>query len=152
MPRSISAVCLHPFRADYSNNNNGTSSHEVSIQRKSEKFCWTGCLSVWDKEFFPSRYNKISCTMKTFLTLCITVIAISAFAQQRPAAPPPPPPPPPRQVIPRVNQMPLLLRNQVRQFLHQVGQFLLLVRLARRSHQPREFLPSQAGLQCPERL
>jgi biopolymer transport protein ExbB len=33
--------------------------------------------------------------MKTFLTLCVTLIAISAFAQQRPAAPPPPPPPPP---------------------------------------------------------
>jgi len=32
--------------------------------------------------------------MKTFLTLCLTLIAISAFAQQRPAAPPPPPPPP----------------------------------------------------------
>ncbi len=32
--------------------------------------------------------------MKTFLTLCVTLIAISAFAQQRPAAPPPPPPPP----------------------------------------------------------
>jgi biopolymer transport protein ExbB len=31
--------------------------------------------------------------MKTFLTLCLTLIAISAFAQQRPAAPPPPPPP-----------------------------------------------------------
>ncbi len=32
--------------------------------------------------------------MKTFLTLCLALIAISAFAQQRPAAPPPPPPPP----------------------------------------------------------
>src|SRR6266436_6848811 len=32
--------------------------------------------------------------MKTILTLCLTFIAISAFAQQRPAAPPPPPPPP----------------------------------------------------------
>src|ERR1700730_11420340 len=136
MPRSISAVCLHPFRADYSNNNNGTSSHEVSIQRKSEKFCWTGCLSVWDKEFFPSRYNKISRTMKTFLTLCVTLIAISAFAQQRPAAPPPPPPP----------------RTQGPQFPHQVAQFPHQVRLARRSHQPREFLPPRAGLQCPERL
>jgi biopolymer transport protein ExbB len=30
--------------------------------------------------------------MKTILTLCLTFIAISAFAQQRPAAPPPPPP------------------------------------------------------------
>src|SRR6266404_1161747 len=75
--------------------------HDVSIRRKSEKFCWTGCLSVWDKEFFPSRYNKISRTMKIiFLTLCVTVIAISAFAQQRPAAPPPPPPTAPATAAP----------------------------------------------------
>jgi biopolymer transport protein ExbB len=33
--------------------------------------------------------------MKTILTLCLTFVAISAFAQPRPAAPLPPPPPPP---------------------------------------------------------
>src|ERR1700730_8971035 len=66
------------------------SPHEVSTGRKSEKFCWTDCLSLWDKEFLPSRYNKTSDIMKTALTLCLTLIAISAFAQQRTAPPPPP--------------------------------------------------------------
>lgn len=74
--------------------------YEVSTRRKSEKFCWTDCLSVWDKELLPSRYNKISRTMKTFPTLCLTFIALSAFAQQRPAAPPPPPPAPPPLNVP----------------------------------------------------
>lgn len=32
--------------------------------------------------------------MKTILTLCLSLIAMSGLAQQRPAAPPPPPPPP----------------------------------------------------------
>src|ERR1700731_3783041 len=32
--------------------------------------------------------------MKTLLTLCLTLTALTSFAQTRPAAPPPPPPPP----------------------------------------------------------
>src|SRR3979411_2020969 len=31
--------------------------------------------------------------MKTLLSLCLTLVALTAFAQNRPAAPPPPPPP-----------------------------------------------------------
>src|SRR3954470_36681 len=39
-------------------------------------------------------YSTSAAHMKTLLTLCLTVLAMTAFAQNRPANPPPPPPPP----------------------------------------------------------
>ena len=65
---------------------------------EAKKFCWTLIPVVWNKERFKANtpgYSTSAAIMKTLITLCLTCIALTSFAQNRPAAPPPPPPPPP---------------------------------------------------------
>src|SRR3982750_416209 len=63
---------------------------------EAQKFCWTLVPSVWNKDGSNANqagYSTSAANMKTLLTLCLTCIALTSFAQNRPAAPPPPPPP-----------------------------------------------------------
>ena len=65
--------------------------------KKSEKFCSTRVQTFWDKSTPPrGKFNSAE-TMKTFLSLCLSMIALTAFAQapQRPGQQPPPPNAPP---------------------------------------------------------
>src|SRR6202030_3981093 len=55
--------------------------------KKSEKFCSTRVQTFWDKTDVPSSKFNSAEIMKTFLALCLSMIALAAFAQ-----PPPPPP------------------------------------------------------------
>src|SRR5580700_5110455 len=59
--------------------------------KKTEKFCSTRVQAFWDKRDMPSSKLNSAEIMKTLLTLCVSFIALSAFAQQ----PPPPGNPPP---------------------------------------------------------
>jgi biopolymer transport protein ExbB len=59
--------------------------------KKSEKFCSTRVQAFWDKSDVPSSKFNSAEIMKTLLTLCVSFIALGAFAQQ----PPPPGNPPP---------------------------------------------------------
>jgi biopolymer transport protein ExbB len=69
---------------------------EESPLKKSEKFCSTRVQTFWDKKDVPSSKFNSAEIMKTFLTLCLSVIALTAFSQppqqQRPGQQPPPPP------------------------------------------------------------
>src|SRR5207237_4576022 len=52
---------------------------------------------LWNKDGSNTNkagYSTSAAIMKTLITLCLTCIALTSFAQNRPAAPPPPPPPP----------------------------------------------------------
>jgi biopolymer transport protein ExbB len=71
-----------------------TFAHAVRRWKKSENFCSTRVQLFWNKEDVPSKINSAE-IMKTLLTLCLSVIALSAFAQapQKPGQQPPPPPP-----------------------------------------------------------
>src|ERR1700737_3050406 len=62
--------------------------------KKSEKFCSTRVQTFWDKRDVPSSKFNSAEIMKTLLTLCVSFIALTAFAQQpqRPGQQPPPPP------------------------------------------------------------
>ena len=67
--------------------------------KKSEKFCSTRVQTFWDKTDVPSSKFNSAEIMKTFLSLCLSMIALTAFAQppQKPGQQPPPPgnaPPP----------------------------------------------------------
>ena len=63
--------------------------------KKSEKFCSTLVQTFWDKSIVPSSKFNSAEIMKTFLSLCLSMIALAAFAQppQKPGQQPPPPPP-----------------------------------------------------------
>ena len=65
--------------------------------KKSEKFCSTRVQTFWDKSHVPSSKFNSAETMKTFLSLCLSIIALTAFAQppQKPGQQPPPPGNPP---------------------------------------------------------
>jgi biopolymer transport protein ExbB len=64
-----------------------------SPPKKSEKFCSTRIQPFWDKSVVPSSKFNSAEIMKTLLTLCLSFIALSAFAQQpqQPGQQPPPP-------------------------------------------------------------
>lgn len=72
--------------------NNGTH-NLVHCLKKSEKFCSTRVQPFWDKCNVSSRNYNFAELMKTLLTLCLSLISLTAFAQQRPSQAPPPPPP-----------------------------------------------------------
>src|SRR5438270_8673261 len=65
--------------------------------KNSENFCSTRVQTFWDKSTPPSSKFNSAEIMKTFLSLFLSMIALTAFAQppQRPGQQPPPPNAPP---------------------------------------------------------
>jgi biopolymer transport protein ExbB len=91
----LQLFAIHPFGPRFSNH---YCTARITIrsgpEEKVKSFAGLIVYLFGIKSSFPAGTNETSRIMKTFLTLCLTLIALSAFAQQRPAAPPPPPPPP----------------------------------------------------------